>query len=487
MQHEQWLEVLASRCAEPRERLAAGEALARELSTEEVVLQVERIRVHAQDAGVVETALRTMARIVAKGAEGVKLDKRDVEHDNRFVREAALVLVDAVLTRDSTQLCAAADMIAAGLADNWSQVRYAAAIANRKMIQLHRDDMDEKMWDMILPPMCFNRYYLAEGLRNYSIETWKLTFGDTGKQQVVQRMDLVCKYYIEQVHSENYTVRISACHCISELATKVALPPLKGHVLELIQELVLILGDSHWNVRAAACTAIGDLSNNFIEEAIQNVDVISALEKLFFDPISAVREDAIVSLTILAVKSQNSTLIQQLFNLFYVLMPCLQNSSVRLKSHLNSHPHAITPEMTWKFPDVELEPSECTEIAILIMRELALYFPEKAIESFSLLQAISSLPLATEYLTAKRVLWNSLPILCQRIGKRKFKAFISEFCEDLFEAISRAERLQPLVVNDAASCIKGLVQEIGLNVFKSYLQSPWMSDELINNPLLKEQ
>lgn len=32
-----------------------------------------------------------------------------------------------------------------------------------------------------IPSMCLNRYYVAAGVRNYSIDTWKLVFGDSGK------------------------------------------------------------------------------------------------------------------------------------------------------------------------------------------------------------------------------------------------------------------------------------------------------------------
>lgn len=38
--------------------------------------------------------------------------------------------------------------------------------------------MREKYDHLLIPGMCFNRYYLAEGVRLYSLETWKLVVED---------------------------------------------------------------------------------------------------------------------------------------------------------------------------------------------------------------------------------------------------------------------------------------------------------------------
>lgn len=70
--------------------------------------------------------------------------------------------------------------------------------------------------------MCLNRYYVAEGVRIYSIETWKRAFGEKGKQIVALYAKEVSEFYISQSQADNHAVREAACHCIAELCTKVA-------------------------------------------------------------------------------------------------------------------------------------------------------------------------------------------------------------------------------------------------------------------------
>ena len=70
--------------------------------------------------------------------------------------------------------------------------------------------------------MCLNRYYVAEGVKLYSQETWKIVFGDQGRQTVAKYAKEVSEFYISQSQADNHAVREASCHCISELCTKVA-------------------------------------------------------------------------------------------------------------------------------------------------------------------------------------------------------------------------------------------------------------------------
>ena len=71
--------------------------------------------------------------------------------------------------------------------------------------------------------MCLNRYYVAEGVRNYSIETWKQVFGDRGKQMVCDYAEPIAQFYISQSLADNHAVREAACHCIAEICNKVCI------------------------------------------------------------------------------------------------------------------------------------------------------------------------------------------------------------------------------------------------------------------------
>lgn len=65
-----------------------------------------------------------------------------------------------------------------GLSDNWSQVRFAASSCARSFYSVlkdidQEDPIKEKYNNVLVPRMCLNRYYVAEGVRVYSIETWR--------------------------------------------------------------------------------------------------------------------------------------------------------------------------------------------------------------------------------------------------------------------------------------------------------------------------
>ena len=79
---------------------------------------------------------------------------------------------------------------AQGLGDNWSQVRFSASRAVRAYYGYSQkfknlEDLEAKYNPELIPRMCLNRYYVAEGVRNFSIDTWRIVCGEKGK-------DLVC-------------------------------------------------------------------------------------------------------------------------------------------------------------------------------------------------------------------------------------------------------------------------------------------------------
>lgn len=92
-----------------------------------------------------------------------------------------------------------AENLASGLADNWSQVRLGSSTATRKFFAVfEKNEERAKFWRILLPPMCLNRYYLAEGVRLYSQANWKLIVGEMGPKLVEENVSHVVEYYISQ-------------------------------------------------------------------------------------------------------------------------------------------------------------------------------------------------------------------------------------------------------------------------------------------------
>ncbi len=116
-----------------------------------------------------------------------------------------------------------------------------------------------------------------------------------------QFADPICRFYIEQSQADNHAVREAACHCISELATKVAAEidrePIKPHVPSLLDTLVNCFKDQSWPVRDAACIACGHFVGIFPEEAKAVYEELKPLWLAHLsDNINSVREHSAMAL-----------------------------------------------------------------------------------------------------------------------------------------------------------------------------------------------
>ena len=67
---------------------------------------------------------------------------------------------------------------------------------------------------------------MAEGVRIYNQDTWKLVTHGQGKQLVERHIPQMVEFYISQSEADNHAVREAACACIAELGSKVVSLPL---------------------------------------------------------------------------------------------------------------------------------------------------------------------------------------------------------------------------------------------------------------------
>jgi len=69
------------------------------------------------------------------------------------------------------------------------QVRYAACVAARAFMAGVPPAAAPRFYPSLLPPMCLNRYYVAEGVRLYAQESWRRAVGDRGRGLVAAHID----------------------------------------------------------------------------------------------------------------------------------------------------------------------------------------------------------------------------------------------------------------------------------------------------------
>jgi len=307
MEHENTRQLMEKLSAGTRERRNSGEAA----------------QIFHDTAGWrnLETSMKALEAMIIGSATGflpyidqelLALLFTALNHTNRFVREtgfnvcAALVssgmtVSEAAEFMESNPMIIYGDQIAThlgqGLADNWSQVRLASSVACRKFLMSLPTKVRERFFPVLLPRMCLNRYYVAEGVRLYSQETWRQIAGNEGKLMVEKYIDSVVSYYTEASDADNHAVREAACACIAELASKISVSAVRPHVPNLLAALTICFKDDSWPVRDAACIACGNFINCFPEESKESMEI---LYPLFFtnlkDNIPTVRQGAATAL-----------------------------------------------------------------------------------------------------------------------------------------------------------------------------------------------
>jgi hypothetical protein len=248
---------------------------------------------HAGGSYIAEEISLFQTPSAVEGAEDVSwfllgLQHCCVVHVNRHVRAASAAVLGVLVKscmrlrgdtthqallveEDSPFRSVLKESLRATLADNWSQVRMAGSVLCRRLvgalIKIHAreggddDDGDEDVTvfesalgdlvPMLLPRMCLNRFYLAQGVKLYSQDTWKLVFGTAqghspdeeglhsseetkgggGLGAVARNAAPVCRYYSKMCDADNHAVREAACQGVAELAQKVGKHPLYAEYL----------------------------------------------------------------------------------------------------------------------------------------------------------------------------------------------------------------------------------------------------------------
>jgi len=206
------------------------------------------------------------------------------KHTNRFVREYAFFAFKNAFEVCEHEVFLAAvaprtvDVIAAGIADNWSQVRYAGSTAARAFMEKAGEEKS-RFFPQLLGLMCLNRHYVAEGVRLYSQDTWRIVCGPQGGARLlVAHFDSVIDAYVRAAEAPNHAVREAGCHCIAELAGRVAGTPQEPtpyreaftppRIQRLLETLLVSFQDESWPVRDVASTAVGKFVVAFPTECL---------------------------------------------------------------------------------------------------------------------------------------------------------------------------------------------------------------------------
>lgn len=434
-----------------------------------------------------------------------------LSHTNRFVRETGYMVCGALVSihplneqsENKGQIWSEgkhfADVLERGLSDNWSQVRMAACCATRAFLLGIPEEGRDEFFPQLLPPLCLNRYYIAEGVRIHCQTTWRMLFSVSGVAAVEKHLDSIVPFYVKQSEADNHAVREAACACIAELATKVGSDPVRGHVSTLIQGLLVCFEDDSWPVRDAACTACGGFVAVFAEECRGYID---RLMPLFYmnleDNIPSVRQGAAVAIKSIA-RAYSASLSTDILAKLSQLLDAVndQQDDSSLYSDLSKKPAvfgvamaddpvhtdqvmyscgSLAPKMGrgGKAPGAggcsashhfkrPAQPWERTDGAIRLFMEMC-EVPEAKLELIKMLPKISGATRKRNFEHHKHLLetvYKCLPMIFRRLTKNKVKPFINDFFDGLYYALKSDMNLLRAA---AVECLQSLSLLLGPNI-----------------------
>lgn len=430
---------------------------------------------------------------------------RALDHENRFVRETGYNVFaeifaskirlsqNPVVSQISSEIAA---YIAKGLADNWSQVRLASSRVARNFLVNY--EKSEEHFDRILPRICLNRYYIADGVRIYSQRSWQEICGDQGIKFVENHIEAVVKYYIQATQANNHAVREAACHCIAELAIKINSDKTRPFVPSLINALLDCFKDDSWPVRDAACVSCGNLLLEFYDEVRSHENV---LYKLFLgnlqDPIPSVRAGAAITLGkyAKAYPEKLQVVVKEIEDGFDFIKTQPEDSEnfigldkkpavfgVVKNLHDPNHTDQImyscgslAPKMgrgkLGGCTDCHFQrpsrPWERSDGCVYFLTELARYHPESAVSLIPSLIKASTFKHFPQHVVFIETICKQLPAFARVIKKRPFKNNLEKFFDLIFYAVDSDVQLTAAA---GEQCLVELSKFIGRGILRGRIE-----------------
>eukprot|EP00088_Acartia_fossae_P034486 TRINITY_DN3539_c0_g1_i5.p1 TRINITY_DN3539_c0_g1~~TRINITY_DN3539_c0_g1_i5.p1 ORF type:complete len:776 (-),score=143.13 TRINITY_DN3539_c0_g1_i5:435-2762(-) len=397
--------------------------------------------------------------------------------------------------------------LARGLADNWSQVRLAALTATRAFLLALSPQDREQFFPQLLPRLCLNRYYLAEGVRLYSQRTWAEVMGMRGCKLVENYLQQVVDYYIECTRADNHAVREAACQCIAELAKKISSAALNPFVPTLLSTLIECFQDDSWPVRDMACVAAGSFIHSYPDQSKSSLPV---LLPLFYqnleDPISSVRQGAAIAIANV-VRAYGNEILPDLISRITAAIENLKNQPEESEKYgnLETGPatYGVAKRIRDNDPDLHenqtmyscgslapkmgrggggggcsggskfkkaSEPWELADGCVHLVGELANI---KACESSmeSLLTVIARAYTMKHYvnhISLFQTICTRILTICQSLDKRIFKSQLEQFFDLIFYCL---ESENGLASHAAEQCLQALATRLGPNILKGRIEN----------------
>eukprot|EP00736_Rhodelphis_marinus_P002697 Rmarinus@m.11081 len=475
--------------------------------------------------------LETSFVCLQKLAEGCGLAFRDAlsddlinlviragRHPNRFVRESGYHTLNAMSKAADVQTLynvrmLVAEAVAAGLKDNWSQVRFSACTAARSFLLRSPEEGDKlsyktDVFPLLLPRLCLNRHYVAEGVKIYSHDTWKQLFPGGGAPWIVKYMKETVEYYVEQSDADNHAVREASCQAMAELANKVDTCAVGPYAKSILHALVVAFYDASWPVRDCAARACGDLAVAFPDVVKEKRDELFDLYfNALWDCIWSVRETAAVALGKM-IDAYGDEVMPRITELLKERLPKVKEQSadsvrytgvenvtqfgVAAKKARDNDPELHTGQQMYSCGSLapklkkgsaraagccsgagiesQMQPWEASDGCVYLLREVASRKPDVAVEFMDTLLDVAGLTNFGHFGNFLETIWKQMASIAKSLGKARMQPFAGEVIRRLVMALECGNRLAAAAAQDS---IKPLRKAIGPMTWDAELLPGW--------------
>ena len=202
-------------------------------------------------------------------------------HMNRYIRQATFEFIHALMVQydpgslswdDGEYVHMLCHCIASGLSDDFSQVRFPATFAARYFLLAINDcDRDAHIWAELLPRICLNRHYPADGVKNASLDMWGVVTEGKGRELVTKHVRVAYEHYASMVDNKSHLICEAACWVLGELGSIISADAVVPYLAGILNLLGVALGDDSWQVRGAACVATGRMTRAHPDETCSTV------------------------------------------------------------------------------------------------------------------------------------------------------------------------------------------------------------------------
>jgi len=489
------------------------------------------------------TSVSDQSENISDGMEYlVILENCASKHINRHVRAAALQCLEQMIHHSNniilqeTFVDCLIRVLKICLADNWSQVRMAASVLHRVFILKMFDCeggtevVSRKVFPALLPAMCLNRFYLAQGVQLYSKETWKLIFTPSSSpssssednlnaaMEVCNNASRVCRFYVKMADADNHVVREAACQAIAELADRLGSNPnyksyLEPYVPMLLQSLCMCFHDESWPVRDEACLACGTFVKAYPRACLNDLPMLfERWTDHLCDQIWSVREDAAVALgdALRAYVYDRSLVFDPLMSVIESNIPLAKDQPAMTREeyiarqndaalHTDSQLYScgsLAPKLKKRShggcSDCKVNrdrmPWEATDGCIYMLRELSSFYAyvrnndmddDKLKNAMTYVNDELIVTLMEKLLDACRVkhfpqsddlratLFKQLPTIARNIGKTTFKRkYLNLFLELLMDNVRSNNVVSASCKFAASQCCEQLANFVGVSIFR---------------------